>query len=62
VSAHQQGVAFFRFTSAANFVAVIVVGVGLDAGLLHGRLSLGLTVGPAAPAVATVVFALASRA
>jgi uncharacterized membrane protein YbhN (UPF0104 family) len=40
-------VVFFLVTSAANFAAVIVAGVGLALGLLPGRASLALTLLPA---------------
>jgi uncharacterized membrane protein YbhN (UPF0104 family) len=52
-------VAFFIITSAANFIAVIAVGVGLAAGVLPGRASLALTLLPAAAAAATMLLVLA---
>jgi len=48
-------VVFFLVTSAANFAAVIVAGLGLALGLLPGRASLALTVGPALVAVASII-------
>lgn len=52
-------VAFFMLTSAANFLLVILAGIGLAAGLLPGQASLALTVGPAVLAAAAVVLVAA---
>jgi uncharacterized protein (TIRG00374 family) len=49
-------VAFFLVTSAANFVGVIVVGLGMFAGVLPGRASAVLTLGPAVIAGTVVLF------
>jgi uncharacterized membrane protein YbhN (UPF0104 family) len=55
-------VAFFVVTSAANFFALIVVGLGVFAGLIAGRDSAALTVVPAViTALAVVVVALSPR-
>jgi uncharacterized protein (TIRG00374 family) len=43
----QRTVAFFVVTSAANFIAVVVAGVGMYLGLLGGQASAVLTLGPA---------------
>ncbi len=51
-------VAFFLITSAANVTALALVGVALALGLLAGHAGLGLTLGPAAVAVAAVGVAL----
>ena len=48
-------VAFFLLTSAANFFAVILVGIGLASGALPGNAGLGLTLGPALAAALAVV-------
>jgi uncharacterized protein (TIRG00374 family) len=48
-------VVFFLVTSAANFAAVIVAGVGLALGLLPGRASLALTLLPASLAALIVL-------
>jgi uncharacterized membrane protein YbhN (UPF0104 family) len=50
-------VAFFLLTSAANFAAVIVVGVAMFAGILSSDVSPALTLGPALVAGAVVTFA-----
>jgi uncharacterized protein (TIRG00374 family) len=49
-------VAFFLITSMPNFVGVIVVGLGMFAGILPGQASAVLTLGPAL--IATVVVLL----
>lgn len=51
-------VAFFLLTSLANFSAVVVVGLGLAAGLFPGRASLALTLGPAVAAGLTILAVL----
>ncbi len=51
-------VAFFLITSAANVVALIVVGVGLAVGLFAGHVSPALSLGPAAVAAAAIVLTL----
>ncbi len=51
-------VAFFLLTSVANVAGVIILGIGLAAGLLAGETNLLLTLLPAAIAVAAVVAAL----
>jgi glycosyltransferase 2 family protein len=48
-------VAFFLITSAPNFVGVIVVGLGMFAGLVPGEASAVLTLGPALIAGGVVV-------
>jgi uncharacterized protein (TIRG00374 family) len=48
-------VAFFLVTSAANFLGVIVVGLGMFAGVFPGRASAALTLGPALIACAVVL-------
>lgn len=53
----QRTVAFFVVTSAANFVAVVLAGLGMFAGVLGGRGSVVLTLGPAL--IATLVILLA---
>jgi uncharacterized protein (TIRG00374 family) len=53
----QRTVAFFTVTSAANFVAVVVAGVGMFAGVFGGDASVVLTLGPAL--IATLVILLA---
>jgi uncharacterized protein (TIRG00374 family) len=50
-------VAFFLLTSAANFAGVVLVGLGMFAGLLPGRASPLLTLGPALIAASVIVFA-----
>jgi uncharacterized membrane protein YbhN (UPF0104 family) len=52
-------VTFFVVTSAANFVAVIVVGVALGVGLLGGQDAVALTFTPAAIAAAAVLLVVA---
>jgi uncharacterized membrane protein YbhN (UPF0104 family) len=52
-------VAFFVLKSAANFVAVAVIGTLLAVGLVGPDLSLGLTAAPAALAVATIAAVVA---
>jgi uncharacterized membrane protein YbhN (UPF0104 family) len=55
-------VAFFLVTSAPNFAGVVLVGLGMFAGILPGRASAVLTLGPAAIAGAVVlVTALSPR-
>jgi uncharacterized protein (TIRG00374 family) len=58
-SAHiaRRTVAFFLLTSAANFAAVVVVGVGMFAGILSSDVSAALTLGPALVAASVVTFA-----
>src|ERR1700733_11284796 len=53
----QRTVAFFVVTSAANFVAVVLAGLGMFAGVLGGRGSVVLTLGPVL--IATLVILLA---
>ncbi len=48
-------VAFFLVTSAANFAGVVVVGLGMFIGVLPGRASAVLTLGPALIAGAVVL-------
>jgi uncharacterized protein (TIRG00374 family) len=48
-------VAFFMITSAPNFVGVVVVGLGMFAGVLPGQASAALTLGPALIAGAVIV-------
>jgi uncharacterized protein (TIRG00374 family) len=48
-------VAFFLVTSAANFAGVVVAGLGVFTGLLPGRASAALTLGPAVIAAAVVL-------
>jgi uncharacterized protein (TIRG00374 family) len=50
-------VAFFLVTSAANFAGVIVIGLGMFAGVIPGRASPALTLGPALIAGAVVTVA-----
>jgi uncharacterized protein (TIRG00374 family) len=50
-------VAFFLLTSAANFAGVLLVGVGMFAGVLPGRASPVLTLGPAMIAAAVMLLA-----
>jgi uncharacterized protein (TIRG00374 family) len=50
-------VAFFVVTSAANFVAVVIVGLGMFAGVLPGNASPALTLGPAIVAGGVIVVA-----
>jgi uncharacterized membrane protein YbhN (UPF0104 family) len=52
-------VAFFLVTSLANVAALIVAGIGLGSGLLHGAPGRALGWAPAALGVAAVVLALA---
>jgi uncharacterized protein (TIRG00374 family) len=55
-------IAFFVVTSAANFFALIAVGLGVFAGLLAGRGSEALTLAPAViTALAVVVVALSPK-
>jgi uncharacterized protein (TIRG00374 family) len=51
----RRSVAFFMVTSAANFLGVIVVGLAMFAGVLPGRASAVLTLGPALIAGAVVL-------
>jgi uncharacterized protein (TIRG00374 family) len=51
-------VAFFLLTSLANFSAVVVVGLGLAAGLFPGHANLALTLGPAVAAGLTILAVL----
>ena len=44
----RRSVAFFVVTSAANFFALVIVGIGVFAGLIAGRGSVLLTLGPRA--------------
>jgi uncharacterized protein (TIRG00374 family) len=53
-------VAFFVVTSAANFFALIVVGIGAFAGILSGRRSVTLTLVPAVITAAGVLIAVLS--
>ncbi len=53
-------VAFFVLTSAANFVAVAVVGLAMFAGILPSEASAALTLGPALIAGSVIVFAWVS--
>jgi uncharacterized protein (TIRG00374 family) len=48
-------VAFFLITSAPNFVGVVVVGLGMFAGVLPGQASFVLTLGPALIASAVML-------
>src|SRR5579884_2642538 len=48
-------VAFFLVTSAANFAAVVVVGLGMFVGVIPGRASAVLTLGPALIAAAVIL-------
>jgi uncharacterized protein (TIRG00374 family) len=54
-------VAFFLLTSLANVTAVIVAGIGLGTGVLHGEGSPLLGFVPAAAAVAAIAIALGIR-
>jgi uncharacterized protein (TIRG00374 family) len=49
-------VAFFLVTSAPNFIGVAVVGLGMFAGVIPGRASAVLTLGPALIAAAVMLF------
>jgi uncharacterized protein (TIRG00374 family) len=51
-------VAFFLLTSVPNVVGLILVGVGLAAGILPGKASLALTLIPAAVAAIAIIGAL----
>jgi uncharacterized protein (TIRG00374 family) len=51
-------VAFFLLTSVANVVGVVVVGLGLAAGVFPGETDLALTIVPAVIAAASIVGAL----
>ena len=51
-------VAFFLLTSVANVVGVILIGIGLATGLLHGERNLLLTIIPAAIATAAIAGAV----
>ena len=53
-------VAFFVLTSAANFAGVVLVGLGMFAGILPGRASAVLTLVPAVIAGAVILFACLS--
>ena len=57
-SAHiaRRTVAFFLVTSAANFAAVVVVGLAMFAGILPSDVSAALTLGPAVVAASIMVF------
>ncbi len=50
-------VAFFVLTSAANFVGVVVVGLAMFAGVLPGRASAWITLGPAVIAASVILLA-----
>jgi uncharacterized membrane protein YbhN (UPF0104 family) len=50
--------AFFMLTSVANVVGVVLIGVGLAAGVLPGETNLALTLLPAGIAAAAIVGAL----
>ena len=50
-------VAFFLLTSAANFAAVVLVGLAMFAGILPNDASAALTLGPAIVAASVMVFA-----
>jgi uncharacterized protein (TIRG00374 family) len=55
----RRSVAFFLLTSVPNVLGVIVLGFALALGLLAGRASLALTLGPALVAVAAVAATIA---
>lgn len=53
-------VAFFLLTSAANFAAVVVVGLAMFTGVLPSDVSAALTLGPAVIAASVMLFAWTS--
>lgn len=55
----RRSVAFFFLTSVPNVLGVIVLGIALAAGVLPGRASLALTLGPALIALLAVVATVA---
>jgi uncharacterized membrane protein YbhN (UPF0104 family) len=55
----RRSVAFFLLTSVPNVVGVIVLGLGLAAGVFEGHAGLGLTLAPALVAIAAVAGAIA---
>lgn len=55
----RRSVAFFFLTSVPNVVGVIIVGAGLGLGILPGRASPALTIGPASLAAAAVLGVIA---
>jgi uncharacterized protein (TIRG00374 family) len=61
-SAHiaRRTVAFFLLTSAANFAAVVVVGLAMFTGVLSSDVSAALTLGPAIVAASVMAFAWSS--
>jgi uncharacterized membrane protein YbhN (UPF0104 family) len=56
----RRSVAFFLLTSVANVLGVIVLGLGLAAGIFEGEARLVLTLLPALIAIAAVVVAIGS--
>lgn len=56
----RRSVAFFLLTSVPNVLGVIVLGLGLAAGLFEGRASLALTLIPAVVAAAAIVLTIAA--
>src|SRR5437763_12291942 len=50
-------VAFFIVTSAANFLALVLVGIGVFVGIVAGRGSAALTLGPALIAALGILLA-----
>ena len=56
----RRSVAFFFLTSVPNVLGVILLGILLALGLLPGRASLALTVGPAAIAAGAIVLTIAA--
>jgi uncharacterized membrane protein YbhN (UPF0104 family) len=55
----RRSVAFFFLTSLPNVLGVVIIGVGLAAGLFDGRASLALTLVPAAVAAGAIVITIA---
>jgi len=54
-------VAFFLLTSAANVIAVVIAGVGLSTGLLHGAPSIALGIVPAVGGSLMIIVVLSIR-